>query len=84
METIVNIENLSIGYIHNQLRDVVAKNISFSLQKGQLTALVGANGIGKSTLLKNLSRIEKHFTFRQRLGQLQTARIVTIDERGLG
>ncbi|PJB11274.1 MAG: ABC transporter ATP-binding protein [Flavobacteriales bacterium CG_4_9_14_3_um_filter_40_17] len=62
METIVNIENLSIGYIHNQLRDVVAKNISFSLQKGQLTALVGANGIGKSTLLKNLSRIEKPFT----------------------
>lgn len=62
METILNIENLSIGYTHNQLRDVVAKNISFSLQKSQLTALVGANGVGKSTLLKNLSRIEKPFS----------------------
>ena len=62
METILNIENLSVGYTNNQLREVVASNLSFSLKKGQLTALVGANGIGKSTLLKNLARIEKPFS----------------------
>ena len=30
------------------------KNISFSLNKGDLVALIGANGAGKSTLLNSL------------------------------
>jgi len=35
----------------------VARGISFSLEKGELTAVVGANGIGKSTLLRTLCGI---------------------------
>src|SRR5690606_40799246 len=33
----------------------IADAISFSLEKGKLIALIGANGIGKSTLLRTLT-----------------------------
>jgi ATP-binding cassette, subfamily F, member 3 len=33
----------------------IAKNISLSIQRGQRIAIVGANGIGKSTLVKTLA-----------------------------
>src|SRR5690606_31185896 len=34
---------------------MIADSISFSLEKSKLTALIGANGIGKSTLLRTLT-----------------------------
>lgn len=56
---ILTTENLSIGYSHKRKSTVVAKNLSFQLQKGELIGLVGANGIGKSTLLRTLTGIQK-------------------------
>ena len=52
--TILETKNLSIGYKTKKVETVVASNINFELQKGQLIGLVGANGIGKSTLLRTL------------------------------
>ena len=37
----------------------MASDISISLKKGKLIALIGANGIGKSTLLKTITGIQK-------------------------
>ncbi|TDS15371.1 iron complex transport system ATP-binding protein [Maribacter caenipelagi] len=37
---------------------VIASAISFQLKKGELAAIVGINGIGKSTLLKTLGRFQ--------------------------
>lgn len=55
---ILSAENISIGY--NGKRTVtVAENISLTLKTGTLTALIGANGIGKSTLLRTLSGLQK-------------------------
>lgn len=51
MESTVVINGLTIGYG----KKVVANNINASIQKGELTCLLGANGVGKSTLLKTLS-----------------------------
>jgi ATP-binding cassette, subfamily F, member 3 len=42
--------SLAIGYQD----DVVSENISFNLSRGDSTALVGPNGVGKSTLLKTI------------------------------
>ncbi|EKF56455.1 iron-chelate-transporting ATPase [Galbibacter marinus] len=36
----------------------VAENINFNVQSGELVALVGTNGVGKSTLLRTLSGIQ--------------------------
>jgi iron complex transport system ATP-binding protein len=51
MKSTVVIKDLSIGYV----KKVVADNINASIKQGELTCLLGANGVGKSTLLKTLS-----------------------------
>ena len=61
MNSILKISNLKIGYKTSKTETVVAQDISFSLEKGKLVALVGANGIGKSTLLKTILGFEKPF-----------------------
>lgn len=38
---------------------MVAKDLNFSLKSGELVALVGSNGIGKSTLLRSLCKVQK-------------------------
>jgi branched-chain amino acid transport system ATP-binding protein len=53
MEFIININNASVGY--GQLE--VLKEISLSVKKGSLIALIGQNGAGKSTLLKTMASI---------------------------
>ena len=47
---VVVMDKLTIGYENN----VLAKDIKLELLKGQKVALIGANGTGKSTLLKTL------------------------------
>lgn len=58
-EIILKSSLLSIGYHDKKTIKVVAENISIELQKGKLIALIGVNGIGKSTLLKTITGIQK-------------------------
>jgi iron complex transport system ATP-binding protein len=46
--------DLSLGYKKGSRSNVIADNISFSLEKGKLTCLLGPNGVGKSTLIKTI------------------------------
>ena len=50
---------ISIGYRDKKSVKEVAKDISIELHKSKLIALVGVNGIGKSTLLKTITGIQK-------------------------
>ncbi len=52
-------KNLSIGYSSKKTRTIVASNINIELQQGELIGLVGANGIGKSTLLRTLTKVQE-------------------------
>lgn len=56
---ILKADGLSIGYFGKKKTDVIAKEISFNFSEGTLISLVGANGIGKSTLLRTLSGMQK-------------------------
>ena len=56
---ILNTSSLSIGYHSKSQQLVIAENLNLSLNSGQLISLVGANGIGKSTLLRTLTGIQK-------------------------
>lgn len=49
--------NLTIGYTKAKQKTVVQDNISISLESGKLIALIGKNGIGKSTFLKTITGI---------------------------
>lgn len=51
-------ENLVIGYASKYNHKVVAKDINACIYSGELTCLLGANGIGKSTLLRTLSSFQ--------------------------
>ena len=55
---ILQASNLSIGYTAKKAKNVIASDINLSLEKGKLIALIGANGIGKSTLLRTLTGIQ--------------------------
>jgi len=57
--TVLKATNLSIGYQTKKSKTIVAENINFELHKGELVALVGGNGIGKSTLLKTLTKTQQ-------------------------
>ena len=47
---VLNVTNLAIGYDEQ----VISKNINFRITRGEHIALLGPNGIGKSTLLKTI------------------------------
>lgn len=55
VEHIIETKDLVIGYKANSIKTIVQSNLNLSLKKGELCCLIGPNGVGKSTLLKNLS-----------------------------
>jgi len=50
---ILNVQNLQFHYPHHP----VLKEASFSVEKGELLAVLGTNGTGKTTLLKCINRV---------------------------
>lgn len=56
-ETVV-LQNLTIGYTVKGQQRVVARNLNAAIHSGELTCLLGQNGIGKSTLLRTLSAFQ--------------------------
>lgn len=50
----IDIEDLSIGYSSKKDTKIVAEHITSTIFSGELTCLLGSNGIGKSTLLRTL------------------------------
>ncbi len=57
-------ENLSIGYEGN----VIAKDISFSVEHGDYLCIVGENGSGKSTLIKTILQLKSPISGKVTLG----------------
>ena len=54
-EATIQINDLSIGYHSKSDTKLVASHITTTIYSGELTCLLGANGVGKSTLLRTLS-----------------------------
>ena len=56
---ILSTSDLSIGYQSKKGKNYIAKNLNLTFQEGKLISLIGGNGIGKSTLLRTLTGIQK-------------------------
>ncbi|MCQ4873027.1 ABC transporter ATP-binding protein [Butyricimonas paravirosa] len=54
----IRLKDLSIGYKGKNDTKVVASGICTAINGGELTCLLGANGVGKSTLLRTLSAFQ--------------------------
>lgn len=55
---VLNTKKLSIGYPSKKEDVVVAENINIELHTRELVGLIGANGIGKSTLLRTITKVQ--------------------------
>ena len=58
LHIVLKTKDLSIGYKTKKAETVIADKINIELHKGEFIGLVGANGIGKSTLLRTLTNVQ--------------------------
>ena len=56
----LNVENLSVQYHNNGRVHHAVKHVSFSVCKGQHTAIIGESGCGKSSLATALLRLHRY------------------------
>jgi len=55
----IQTKRLSIGYPRKGAGNMLFENLNLILKKGEFTCFMGANGIGKSTLIRTLAGLQK-------------------------
>lgn len=58
MEKILEVKNLCKTYIINKRQNNVLRNVNFSVEQGEMVAIMGPSGSGKSTLLYTVSGMD--------------------------
>ncbi len=75
MDNIIEVKNVSYEYSDEGITQTAVKNVSFSIERGSFTVILGHNGSGKSTLAKMLNGL-----FKASSGQVLVDGIDTADE----
>jgi iron complex transport system ATP-binding protein len=57
-EEILFLDSLKIGYVSGRRRELLLPPLTASAKKGEIIAVIGRNGIGKSTLLRTLTGLQ--------------------------
>ncbi|MBI2739673.1 MAG: ABC transporter ATP-binding protein [Rhodospirillales bacterium] len=80
MAELLSVENLSAGYG----RAVVLADVAFRLGEGEALAVLGRNGVGKTTLLDTLVGVTRRFTGSIALGGRELGTLPPETRAGLG
>lgn len=59
MTNILEVQDLCKTYVVNKRQNNVLKNVNFSIDEGEMVAVMGPSGSGKSTLLYSVSGMDK-------------------------
>ena len=57
----IEVSNLSVSFGSGDARRQVVKGVSFSIEKGETLGIVGESGCGKSTVLRSLAGLDRHW-----------------------
>ncbi len=57
MSEVLEVKNLSVSFFTRQGEVQAVRNVSFSLKKGEILALVGESGCGKSALCRSIMKL---------------------------
>jgi iron complex transport system ATP-binding protein len=57
---ILSLKSLEIGYVSGRKKNILLPPLNASAHEGELIAIIGRNGIGKSTLLRTLAGIQQN------------------------
>lgn len=68
--SLINVKSLAVKYDGRP----ILRNLSFSLHKGECLAVVGPNGVGKTTLLRVLCGLLRTYTGNVQIGGREIAR----------
>ncbi|MBL7833752.1 MAG: ABC transporter ATP-binding protein [Cyclobacteriaceae bacterium] len=58
-EILLHAKNLSVGYAEDGQHNVLFERVDLELRAGELVCFMGANGIGKSSLIRTLAGLQK-------------------------
>lgn len=58
-DVLLSIKNLTVGYSEGQHKNILFENLDVELVGGELVCFMGSNGIGKSTLIRTLSGLQR-------------------------
>jgi iron complex transport system ATP-binding protein len=67
----LEIQSLSVGYLNHE----VLSDVSLTIHPGEILALVGPNGVGKSTLIRAVSGINLNLSGQVRVGGQDITRL---------
>ena len=56
---ILSLDSLKIGYVSGKNKNILLPPLTASAKRGELIAVIGRNGIGKSTLLRTLTGLQQ-------------------------
>jgi iron complex transport system ATP-binding protein len=59
---VLETKNLTIGYQQKKAKKIIASDVNLAIEKGKFVALLGKNGIGKSTLLRTVSKVQNQLS----------------------
>lgn len=89
MSTILKVTNLCKTYVVNKRQNNVLRNVSFTVEEGEMVAVMGPSGSGKSTLLYTVSGMDDMTAGQVEFGGRDISRLkpkelaaVRLDEMG--